>query len=426
MSFTGIDVKRHGLWSKTKPVPTTQAQAKAWLKALANSPLAFHLDDPTDDIPSFAPVTARLLGRARDAAMSLLGTRRAWSYYDWHLTRAGKIPPKTNPSKNLLKAGEPISIKKRWRDPGDDQFLFFMARDENPNSGLIDITYRHRLGHDHIISIQQVRRDMVTPRKGPPLSYYNSKRRTKSNPVDGDVRYVIRPTHIDLVRAGDTILHDGRLKTVTKSNIKRGAMGKTLFGDSYRLGQRLVPVAVITHAKPTKKNPARTDWLGRPLIGARPLSPRQQFKRCKTKCIDKCKRTIPAKSNPKADPSWMSNAGLGRELRKLAKDTPFKTLRQAVDDIFSEDQAPHVESALRSRETDLITYEVARNRRGADALFKRLFKGTKSNPRRTPVSKECAIPKGKRHGDTFTRSGQLFQVISYLRDGKRIRYARKV
>lgn len=49
------------------------------------------------------------------------------------------------------------------------------------------------------------------------------------------------------------------------------------------------------------------------------------------------------------------------------------------------------------------------------------------NPRRrTPISKKCAIPKGRKHGDTFTRGGRKFQVISYMRDGKRIRYARRV
>jgi hypothetical protein len=94
-TYTGMDVKRHGLLTA---VPKTKAAAKAWLKALAYSPLAFHLDDPTEDIPSFTLIAARRLGERRDAAVDLLGNRRAWSYYDWHLTKAQKLPPKTNPS----------------------------------------------------------------------------------------------------------------------------------------------------------------------------------------------------------------------------------------------------------------------------------------------------------------------------------------
>ncbi len=47
--------------------------------------------------------------------------------------------------------------------------------------------------------------------------------------------------HISKVRVGDTILHNGEVKTVSGNNIKRSEfMGITLFGDSYSLGYKLV------------------------------------------------------------------------------------------------------------------------------------------------------------------------------------------
>jgi len=51
---------------------------------------------------------------------------------------------------------------------------------------------------------------------------------------------MIKLTHISLIAAGDTILHNGKLMTVCNNNIKRGFMGITIFGDSYRLGN--IPV----------------------------------------------------------------------------------------------------------------------------------------------------------------------------------------
>lgn len=49
--------------------------------------------------------------------------------------------------------------------------------------------------------------------------------------------------HISEVKIGDTVMHNGSLKTVSQGNLKRGFMGITLWGDSYRLGT--VPVVVI-------------------------------------------------------------------------------------------------------------------------------------------------------------------------------------
>lgn len=52
--------------------------------------------------------------------------------------------------------------------------------------------------------------------------------------------------HISQIQPGDTILHtDGKVRTVCRSNIKRGGfMGTSLFGDSYRSGT--IPVKKLS------------------------------------------------------------------------------------------------------------------------------------------------------------------------------------
>lgn len=56
-------------------------------------------------------------------------------------------------------------------------------------------------------------------------------------------------THITMIRPGDTVLHNDKLRTVCTSDIKRGGfMGATLFGDSYRLGNMPVQLARISRA----------------------------------------------------------------------------------------------------------------------------------------------------------------------------------
>lgn len=47
--------------------------------------------------------------------------------------------------------------------------------------------------------------------------------------------------HISQIRSGDTILHNGEIKTVSGTDIKYSEfMDKTLFGDSYHIGYKLV------------------------------------------------------------------------------------------------------------------------------------------------------------------------------------------
>ena len=47
--------------------------------------------------------------------------------------------------------------------------------------------------------------------------------------------------HVDCIKVGDTVIHEGELRTVCRNNIGGDTfMGRTLWGDSYRLGT--VPV----------------------------------------------------------------------------------------------------------------------------------------------------------------------------------------
>lgn len=68
-----------------------------------------------------------------------------------------------------------------------------------------------------------------------------------------DANITIERVHIRDIRPGDTVMHNGQLQTVCRSNIKRGFMGTTLFGDSYRLG--LTPVERVTFNRATAIHP---------------------------------------------------------------------------------------------------------------------------------------------------------------------------
>lgn len=47
--------------------------------------------------------------------------------------------------------------------------------------------------------------------------------------------------HISQIKSGDAILHNGKVKTVCNRTIKNCSfMGKSLFGDTYNLGYKLV------------------------------------------------------------------------------------------------------------------------------------------------------------------------------------------
>lgn len=51
--------------------------------------------------------------------------------------------------------------------------------------------------------------------------------------------------HISTIKAGDTIIHNGKESTVCKKDITIGGfMGTSIFGDSYRSGTKLVEIVV--------------------------------------------------------------------------------------------------------------------------------------------------------------------------------------
>lgn len=50
-----------------------------------------------------------------------------------------------------------------------------------------------------------------------------------------------RKIHVSLVRVGDTVFHEGRVRTVSARNLTHDTfMGHRLFGDSHVLGRRPV------------------------------------------------------------------------------------------------------------------------------------------------------------------------------------------
>lgn len=60
-------------------------------------------------------------------------------------------------------------------------------------------------------------------------------------------QFPTKEVHISTIKSGDTIIHvDGHVRTVCKNNIKNDSfMGKSLFGDSYKLGHTLVKKILI-------------------------------------------------------------------------------------------------------------------------------------------------------------------------------------
>lgn len=66
--------------------------------------------------------------------------------------------------------------------------------------------------------------------------------------------YKIKLVDISTIRPGDTVEHDGVIKTVSKSNLgKDDFHGITLFGDSYHGGRKKVKKVIITRAMPNVK-----------------------------------------------------------------------------------------------------------------------------------------------------------------------------
>ena len=69
--------------------------------------------------------------------------------------------------------------------------------------------------------------------------------------VETALKYDIKEVHITTIIPGDTVEHNGELKTVCRNNIKRNDFhGVTLFGDSYHGGRVPVKKAIIFRAMP--------------------------------------------------------------------------------------------------------------------------------------------------------------------------------
>lgn len=62
-----------------------------------------------------------------------------------------------------------------------------------------------------------------------------------SNTNTMDYNYTIKEVHISTIRGGDTVEHNGQMKTVCFNDIKYCSfMGHSIFGDSYKIGRTLV------------------------------------------------------------------------------------------------------------------------------------------------------------------------------------------
>lgn len=63
----------------------------------------------------------------------------------------------------------------------------------------------------------------------------------KTLPVKVDFNYTLKEKNINDIRPGDTVFHNGHVRTVCKNNIEYGGfMGTTVFGDSYHSGYKPV------------------------------------------------------------------------------------------------------------------------------------------------------------------------------------------
>ena len=68
------------------------------------------------------------------------------------------------------------------------------------------------------------------------------------------MKYKIELTHVNQIRVGDTVRHGGKIRTVSGTDLSYDScMGICLFGDSYKLGLKLVEYVHIFKANPKLK-----------------------------------------------------------------------------------------------------------------------------------------------------------------------------
>ena len=69
--------------------------------------------------------------------------------------------------------------------------------------------------------------------------------------------------HIDKIEPGDTVYHNGKARTVTKKDIGYDStMGKTIFGDSYKLGKQEVERVLFKKWSGTNRKSFK--WVAQP------------------------------------------------------------------------------------------------------------------------------------------------------------------
>ena len=57
-------------------------------------------------------------------------------------------------------------------------------------------------------------------------------------------------TPLNQIRAGDTVLHDGKLKTISLSSIKNDPfIGTSIFGDSYHIKRNMIKCKIFNGLK---------------------------------------------------------------------------------------------------------------------------------------------------------------------------------
>ena len=64
------------------------------------------------------------------------------------------------------------------------------------------------------------------------------------------MNYDIREKHISTISVGDVVEHNGKLMTVGDGDMKRSEfMGVSIFGDSYRMGNKPARLVIMKRAK---------------------------------------------------------------------------------------------------------------------------------------------------------------------------------
>jgi len=64
--------------------------------------------------------------------------------------------------------------------------------------------------------------------------------------MDANYNYTTEEVHISTIKGGDTVIHDGHMRTVGFKNIKYCSfMGTSIFGDSYKIGRTLVKKVIF-------------------------------------------------------------------------------------------------------------------------------------------------------------------------------------